>query len=154
MGQRKINKIVVHCSDTPNGKDFTVIDINNWHRERGFKESSNGRYCGYHWIVRVGGIIEMGRDESDVGAHSYGDNRDSIGICLIGRDKFSKAQLVSMYYLLSEICMKYDLEAKQVFGHYEMSSGRKQGKTCPNMNMEEVRNNLEQELQGGGLCKT
>ena len=27
---RPINKIILHCSATPEGKDFTVADINDW----------------------------------------------------------------------------------------------------------------------------
>lgn len=37
---RKINLIVVHCSVKPEGKDFTVNDINRWHRARGFRKLS------------------------------------------------------------------------------------------------------------------
>ena len=31
---RKIDLIIVHCSATPEGKDFTTADINRWHRQR------------------------------------------------------------------------------------------------------------------------
>ena len=39
---RKITEIIIHCSATTEGKDFTVEDIDRWHRQRGF----NG--IGYH----------------------------------------------------------------------------------------------------------
>ena len=33
---RKITEIIVHCSATPEGKAFTVADIDAWHKKRGF----------------------------------------------------------------------------------------------------------------------
>ena len=34
---RKIDSIIIHCSATKVGQDFTAADIGRWHRERGFK---------------------------------------------------------------------------------------------------------------------
>lgn len=33
---RQITKIIVHCSATLEGKDFTVADITRWHKQRKF----------------------------------------------------------------------------------------------------------------------
>lgn len=148
MAKRVISKIIVHCADTPTGKDYGVLDIDEWHKERGFEPSSNGHYCGYHWVIRLDGTIEMGRLESDIGAHCQGDNAESIGVCLIGEGKYTPDQMASLYYILGQICNGYGLEAKQVFGHYEMRSGIKQGKSCPMMDMEKVRDSLELYLKG------
>ncbi len=41
---RKIDSIIIHCSATKVGQDFTAADIDRWHRERGF----NG--IGYHYV--------------------------------------------------------------------------------------------------------
>lgn len=75
---RKITEIIVHCSATPEGKDYTVSDITRWHKARGFKT------IGYHYIVYRDGSVHEGRKESGVGAHCYGHNRNSIGVCYIG----------------------------------------------------------------------
>ena len=32
---RKIKEIIIHCSATREGCDYTVADIDRWHRERG-----------------------------------------------------------------------------------------------------------------------
>ena len=53
---RKINKVIIHCSATPEGKDYTVADIDRWHRERGFNE------IGYHYVVYRDGSVHAGRD--------------------------------------------------------------------------------------------
>ena len=46
---RKIDSIIIHCSATKVGQDFTAADIDRWHRERGF----NG--IGYHYVVCLDG---------------------------------------------------------------------------------------------------
>ena len=60
---RNIDSIIVHCSATKAGQDFTATDIDRWHRERGF----NG--IGYHYVVRLDGKLEKGRDVALAGAH-------------------------------------------------------------------------------------
>lgn len=141
---RRINKILLHCADTPTGKDFRVKDIDRWHEERGFEKSSNGKFCGYHWVICIDGVIESGRSEADIGAHCKGHNSDSIGVCLIGRGQYTDDQWISLFYLLSQLCDGYDLEAKQVFGHYEFNSQ----KACPMLDMNKLRDDLEIHIRG------
>ena len=51
---RKIDKIIVHCAATPEGKDFTVQHIDGWHRQRGF------RCIGYHYVIyRDGSVADL-----------------------------------------------------------------------------------------------
>ena len=37
---RKIKEIIIHCSATKEGRNFTVVDIDRWHRERGLVNGS------------------------------------------------------------------------------------------------------------------
>lgn len=76
--ERKITEIIVHCSATPDGKDYTVDDIRRWHKQRGYSD------VGYHYIVYRNGILAQGRDVNTIGAHASGHNAHSIGICYIG----------------------------------------------------------------------
>lgn len=76
--ERKITEIIVHCSATPEGKDYTVDDIRRWHKQRGYSD------VGYHYIVYRNGQLVQGRDINVIGAHAAGHNAHSIGICYIG----------------------------------------------------------------------
>ena len=76
--ERKIPEIIIHCSATPDGKDYTVDDIRRWHKQRGYSD------VGYHYIVYRNGILAQGRDVNIIGAHASGHNAHSIGICYIG----------------------------------------------------------------------
>ena len=55
---RKINDIILHCSATKEGRDFTVADIDRWHKARGW------RCIGYHFVIGicyVGGLDASGK---------------------------------------------------------------------------------------------
>lgn len=75
---RKVTKIIVHCSATPEGRDYTAADIDRWHRQKGW----NG--IGYHYVIYRDGSVHTGRDVEIMGAHCTGQNANSIGICYIG----------------------------------------------------------------------
>ena len=118
---RNIDSIIVHCSATKAGQDFTAADIDCWHRERGF----NG--IGYHYVVRLDGKLEKGRDVSLAGAHCKGWNERSVGICYIGgldangrpADTRTNAQKRVLYQIIMDLQWEYNI--LQVLGHRDTS---------------------------------
>jgi len=86
---RIINMIVIHCSATEEGNDYSVADITRWHRKRGFFTIA------YHFLVHPNGTIDGAKEGcrpiSRIGAHAKGKNLHSIGICYIGGMKDGKA---------------------------------------------------------------
>lgn len=131
---RKINLIVVHCSATPEGKDFAVEDIDRWHRARGFKK------IGYHYVVYRDGTVHPGRAENEIGAHVSGYNANSIGVCYIGgltadgkkaKDTRTAAQKRGLLNLLIQLRKKYP--DARIVGHRDLSPDRNHdGKITPN----------------------
>ena len=110
VSKRNIKELIVHCSATPEGKDYSVDTIRQWHLQRGFSD------IGYHYVIYRDGSIHIGRDESIIGAHCTGHNTNSIGICYIGgcasdgktpKDTRTEAQKNSLLKLLSELKKKY-----------------------------------------------
>ena len=75
---RTINKIIIHCTATPEGRDVTVTEIDRWHRQRGFSG------IGYHYVIYRDGSVHKGRNEDSIGAHCTGQNANSIGVCYVG----------------------------------------------------------------------
>ena len=143
MLKNEINKIIVHVSDSPDDKDFGLKEINEWHQKREFPKSSLGFYCGYHYVIRRSGLIEVARSEAEIGAHCRGHNQGSIGICWVGRDAITSEQQKTLVSLCASLCVKYALEAKQVFGHREFNSE----KTCPNiLDLDAFRDKIEIEI--------
>ena len=78
--KRTITELIVHCSATPEGVDYTVDDIRRWHKQQGWSD------IGYHYVVYRNGLIVDGRDVDLIGAHCLkgGHNTHSIGICYVG----------------------------------------------------------------------
>lgn len=118
---RKIDKIIIHCSASKEGVDIGVKEINKLHIKRGY----NG--IGYHYVIRINGVIENGRDISKIGAHTSGYNTGSIGICYVGgldkngkiKDTRTYQQKNSMYQLVKKLIEMYNI--KEVKGHRDYS---------------------------------
>ena len=142
---RKVDRIILHCSDSDFGSRES---IDEWHKARGW------RSIGYHYVIQNAyptaeslkerrpqfwsdGVVEAGRNESEIGAHTSGFNRHSIGICLIGRRSFTLMQFQALLELLRELRTKYP-EAK-LAGHNELN----RDKECPNLDMDWLRSLIE-----------
>ena len=140
--QRKltdITSIILHCAATPNGRADTVEDIDRYHKERKFKRSlfiapkhqPHLKHIGYHYVIEIDGSICAGRPLTETGAHAKGHNNSTIGICLIGNDKFTPEQWAA----LSDL--RHDLERIlhgpiMVYGHHEVNAN----KTCPGFDVQ------------------
>jgi N-acetylmuramoyl-L-alanine amidase len=128
---REIKKLIIHCSDSDDSLDIGVEKINEWHRQRGWL-SPSGVSCGYHYIIKRDGTVEIGRPDYEVGAHCRGENKNSLGIVLIGRKDFSDDQIESLFAMCWGLSHKHQLDpTEDIYGHYEFDSG----KTCPNLDM-------------------
>ena len=119
-----INYLVVHCSDTDNNDNIGAKEIHQLHLSFGWDG------IGYHKIIQRNGLIEMGRPEFWIGAHVFQNNLESLGLCLIGKDKFTKNQFNSLKIVLRDWKVKYP-KAK-VVGHCDFENTNK---TCPNFNL-------------------
>lgn len=124
---RIINEIIIHCSATPEGKDYTVEQIRQWHKQRGFSD------IGYHYVIYRDGSIHSGRPIERIGAHCLKHNAHSIGVCYIGgvakdgktpKDTRTDAQKESLIKLIKELKAKYPKTT--VHGHREYAN-----KACP-----------------------
>ncbi len=119
-----IQYLVVHCSATPDHEDLTVRDIHAMHLGFGWHG------VGYHRVIRKDGVIEHGRPDCWIGAHVYGHNEISLGVCLIGCDHFTPAQFESLYSVLSQ--WKSEYPEATICGHRDFTYTEK---TCPNFDV-------------------
>lgn len=123
---RYINDIILHCTDTPAGREVSRHELDEWHRARGW------RGCGYHYIVHQDGSVERGRPISQPGAHCFGHNAHSIGIVYVGGrsnsgeylDTRTEAQKTALKKLVYNLCKMYHCG---VHGHHDYNNS----KPCP-----------------------
>jgi N-acetylmuramoyl-L-alanine amidase len=131
--KRTITEIIVHCTATPEGKDYTVDDIRKWHtakppQGRGWSD------IGYHYVIDRKGHILPGRDVDTIGAHCEGHNEHSIGVVYVGglsalngkpKDTRTLAQKAGLIRCLTELKSLYP-QAK-IYGHCDFTKS----KPCP-----------------------
>lgn len=136
---RKIDKIIVHCSATPEGRDVKTETIRDWH-----VNDNHWKDIGYHYIIELDGSIHKGRDENVVGAHCSGQNANSIGVCYVGgvakngktpKDTRTEAQKQSLLELLKSLKAKYPNAT--IHGHREFAA-----KACPSFDAKEEYKNI------------
>ena len=120
----RIKYLVVHCSDTPDEEDLCARDIHAMHLGFGWHG------VGYHRVIRRSGEVEQGRPDYWIGAHVYGFNEVSLGVCLLGRQRFTPAQMESLERVLREWKEHYPNAA--ICGHCDFDYT---DKTCPNFNV-------------------
>jgi hypothetical protein len=130
---RKINKIIVHCTATQEGKEISVDTIRKWHLKRGWSD------IGYHYVISLDGLTEVGRPIERPGAHTKGENKNSIGITYVGgveaergkngkwiaKDTRTKEQKISLLNLLTTLKSIYGDDVT-IHGHREFAA-----KSCP-----------------------
>jgi len=122
--------IILHCSDSPQGRGDRAETIHKWHLQNGWDG------IGYHYVILEDGTIEAGRPEYWSGSHAKGYN-DHIGICLIGKTHFTEQQMMAQLGLVNELCFKYEFVLGDIMGHYDVSS-----KTCPNYDVGKFKDDL------------
>ena len=122
----KIRYLVVHCSASADDEELTARDIHRMHLGFGWHG------CGYHRVICRDGTIEQGRPDYWIGAHVYGHNEESLGVCLIGCETFTDEQFNSLETVLREWHSKYP--DATICGHCDFPTT---SKTCPNFNVSE-----------------
>ena len=108
MSTRKsTERIILHHADA---KNCSAEDIHRWHLNNGWSGA------GYHFLVRKDGKIYRLRPEDKVGAHAYGSNYNSIGICFEGNymeEDMPEVQIRAGKELVTYLKNKYGISTVQ-----------------------------------------
>ena len=90
-------------------------------------------YIAYQYFIERDGTIHQGRMDNEEGAHCRGQNKMSIGICLMGNFEETlptKEQLKSLEELLIKKQKEYNIPKNQIFGHQNFTAT-----LCPGKNL-------------------
>ena len=128
--------IVIHCTATRPSMDVGRVEVDAWHRHRGFLG------IGYHYVIRRDGLLEEGRDSEEVGAHARGFNDSSISIAMVGgvtekditisENNFTDEQWVALKALVKRLKDLYP--DAEVIGHRDLPNVLKE---CPAFDVKE-----------------
>lgn len=129
---RPIREIIIHCTATPEGKDYTVEDVRGWHKQRGWSD------IGYHYLVYRDGRVMLGRPIGQIGSHVSGRNTGTIGIAYVGgvtadgkrpRDTRTPRQASSLLWLVEKLARKF--RVSKISGHNQYAP-----KACPSFDVQ------------------
>lgn len=132
--KRNIKEIIVHCTATPEGRNYTVEQIRADHKKQGWSD------IGYHYVVYRDGSVHEGRNVDIIGAHATGHNTYSIGVAYVGgvenkpgvpyakqkpKDTRTLAQKAALLSLLMDLRKLYP--GAKIYGHHDFEPK----KDCP-----------------------
>jgi len=120
--RQQTNLIVIHHSATAEGN---VESFRNYHMN-----TRDWDDVGYHFVITNGkggpdGEVQIGRQQDKQGAHAKGRNHRSVGICMVGEDKFTDKQKAVLVLLIVEMCHEYEIypSHKTIEGHHKDCPG-------------------------------
>ena len=138
---RDITDIIVHCAFTKpregQSPRIGVAEIRRWHTDpkpkgRGWSD------IGYHYVIKRDGTLQLGRPLERAGAHVRGQNKHSVGICLVGgMDKrtgkavndYTDAQWQTLRMVVGGLLTQFP--DSKVTGHNNWTNA----KSCPNFDV-------------------
>lgn len=131
QSERNIKEIILHCTATPEGRDYTVEQIRQQHKSQGWSD------IGYHYVIYRNGSLHVGRDVNLIGSHCKGRNSNSIGVVYVGgcdkdmkpKDTRTDEQKDTMLKLLKALKVLYP--GVEIHGHNEYAA-----KACPSFDVQ------------------
>jgi N-acetylmuramoyl-L-alanine amidase len=130
---RRVNRVIIHCTATPEGRDVSPQEIKDWHvKGNGWSD------IGYHYVITLDGEVHEGRNIDRTGAHTKGANKNSIGVVYVGGvdedmnalDTRTETQDTALVNLIQALLEMYP--GSTVHGHNEFAS-----KACPSFDVQE-----------------
>lgn len=121
--RQSTDRLILHHSACSN---CSAEQIHQWHLNNGWEGA------GYHFLVRKDGNVYRLRPEEYIGAHAYGSNYNSIGICAEGNfenETMPEAQKNSLIELVSYLKGKYGIS--KVLKHSDVNNTACPGKNYP-----------------------
>lgn len=131
---QKIEHLVIHHTSRI---QMDVFEAHEFHQqERGWSG------IGYNYFIEKNGDIVEGRGHN-VGAHVYGHNRTTLGICITGDFEIEQptdAQYRSLIKLCDHLLKEHSLPVDCIVGHRDLDSKT----SCPgkNVNFAIIRNKV------------
>jgi len=118
-------------SDSSN---YTVAMCNRDHKARFNFISSLGWYVGYQYIIEKDGKVTQCRKDDEEGAHTVGQNKNSIGIMLSGNFDATdptESQKTALRELLKQKMTQWSIPKENIVPHRKFASKTCFGKRLP-----------------------
>lgn len=128
---------ILHCLAVPTGwaidrtPDAVLASVRHWHRSRGWRD------VGYHYIIMPDGHVITGRPVNQIGAHTIGKNKGTLGIAMVESVQIDKIGVFSDYFTewqkASVVDLVYEHNIHLVSGHNDYAA-----KLCPGFKVKDT----------------
>lgn len=116
---KQINKIIIHHSASDDNPQFAnILSIRDWHiNNNGWDD------IGYNWIIELINnkpLIIKGRSYRIAGAHTLGQNDNSIGICMVGNFNITMPSDVlynALKFLIKDLLIEFNIPSSEIYPH-------------------------------------
>ncbi|MCS7186142.1 MAG: peptidoglycan recognition family protein [Armatimonadota bacterium] len=147
---REWRGIVLHHTSKPDYSLFAKKpDCAYWLKviDRVHRVSRKFKGIGYHFVIFPNGLIGLGRDVSEVGAHVKGHNSKFLGVCLLGnfnKDEMKEDQYISLWFVLTSLVVRLGLLPEQIWFHRDFAAT-----DCPGekLKREQIRNAVRRHIE-------
>jgi N-acetylmuramoyl-L-alanine amidase len=131
METNKPNKVILHCAASPDTKGETYFGFDACKRyhveDRGWQD------IGYHIYIERDGSVYDGRPLHMHGAHTKGQNKQSIGVCYEGSHLPTVAQIDSLCNVYRNLRSVFGFTYEDWFPHNAFKN-----KECPGFDIEDI----------------
>lgn len=142
-----IQRIVIHCTATPAGREVSKYEISQWHKAP--KPRGNGwTHFGYHILVHIDGSVSNLQPlprghfltNNCIANGAKGYNTSSLHVCYVGgidavtrqpADTRTELQKIALFHIVKQLQQKYG--PVEVVGHHDLNDK----KACPCFNAQE-----------------
>lgn len=142
--RKETNGIIMHHAAA---EKCTADDIHRWHLNNGWAG------IGYHFFVRKDGSVYRGRPIDTTGAHTYGKNSDSLGICFEGnfeKEEMPESQKNAGIELVSYLMELYP-QITLISKHMDHNATACPGKNFPFEEIKSRENVPVKQKENGGI---
>lgn len=110
----------------------SILDIDRWHKGKGYPKSKRGYHVGYHFVIGKDWYTQT-RDEDEKGAHALLHNHESLGICIVGNFQLPTSELnvyqkTKLAWLLRLLMKNHKFSSKEIVLHRDVGSTECPGK--------------------------
>ena len=136
----KLTHIVIHhtggtdANPMQDSSNFTFKQCDAQHRQSFNFKSSLGFYCGYQYYIEKDGKLFKAREDDEEGAHTVGQNKNSIGICLAGNFDATDPttnQVETLKTLLGKKMAQWSIPAANIVPHRKFATKTCYGRRLP-----------------------
>lgn len=152
--------IIVHhtggtdANPMQDSSNFTFKQCDELHKKNFNFKSSLGYYCGYQYYIEKDGKLYQARKDDEEGAHTIGQNKNSIGVCLAGNFDATdptEAQKTVLKQLLTDKMTQWNIPVINIVPHRKFAVKTCFGKRLsddwaqklvPTMTKEQIKNEI------------